>query len=83
MRFHLEPDYSDTNGREGYKPVAKLGKELQWCLLQLYIQLIVYHCIFMLGFLEEGTLQQSHSNEGVGQWNATDTIDKSTLMIWK
>ena len=30
MRFHLEPDYSDTNGREGYKlarpSLAKPGK---------------------------------------------------------
>ena len=44
MRFHLEPDYSDTNGREGYKP-ARPGQAKP----TTYIQLIVYHCTFMLG----------------------------------
>ena len=53
MRFHLEPDYSDTNGREGYKLArpgqAKLNQTRAAAMPTTYIQLIVYHCTFMLG----------------------------------
>ena len=50
MRFHLEPDYSDTNGREGYKLARpSLAKARAAAMPTTYIQLIVYHCTFMLG----------------------------------